>query len=47
MTNADAIRVERPTTNSKLFAHTRWDTLPVLASLLHLVYFAIAPGSFL
>ena len=39
MTNADAIRVERPTTNSKLFAHTRWDAVPVLASLLHLVYF--------
>jgi len=39
MTNADAIRVERPTTNSKLFAHTRWDAIPVLASLLHLAYF--------
>ena len=37
--NADAIRVERPTTKSKLFAHTRWDAIPVLASLFHLAYF--------
>jgi fatty acid desaturase len=37
--NADAIRIERPATNSKLFAHTRWDAVPVCASLFHLVYF--------
>jgi fatty acid desaturase len=37
--NADAILVERPTTDSKLFAHTRWDAIPVLASLFHLAYF--------
>src|SRR5213594_4197621 len=39
MTTADAIRVERPTTNSKLFAHTRWDAIPMLAGLFHLAYF--------
>ena len=33
MTTADIIRVDRPTTSSKLFAHTRWDAIPVLASL--------------
>jgi len=37
--NADTIRVERPTTNSKLFAHTRWDAIPALAGLFHLAYF--------
>ena len=37
--NTDAIRVDRPTTSSKLFAHTRWDTIPTLAGLFHLVYF--------
>ena len=39
MTTADAIRVERPATNSRLFAHTRWDVLPALAGLFHLFYF--------
>src|SRR2546423_10998538 len=39
MTSADAIRVERPTTNSGLFAHTRWDIVPVLAALFHFAYF--------
>ncbi len=37
--NTDAIRVDRPTTSSKLFAHTRWDAIPTLAGLFHLVYF--------
>ncbi len=37
--NPDPIRVDRVTTNSKLFAHTRWDALPVLAGLFHLSYF--------
>ncbi len=37
--NADAIRIERPATNSKLFAHTRWDVIPALAGFLHLAYF--------
>ena len=35
----DPIRVERITTDSKLFAHTRWDALPALAGLFHLTYF--------
>ena len=37
--NADVIRIERPTTNSRLFAHTRWDAIPALAGLFHLAYF--------
>jgi len=37
--NADAIRTERPATNSRLFAHTRWDILPASAGLFHLAYF--------
>ncbi|HYY14285.1 MAG TPA: fatty acid desaturase, partial [Chthoniobacterales bacterium] len=37
--NADAIRVERPTTNSRVFAQTRWDALPAAAGLFHLAYF--------
>src|SRR5207253_5922718 len=36
---ADAIRIERPTTDSKLFAHTRWDAIPAAAALFHLAYF--------
>jgi len=39
MTSADAIRVDRPTTDSRLFAHTRWDVLPAMAGLFHLFYF--------
>jgi fatty acid desaturase len=39
MTTADAIRVERPTTDSKVFAHTRWDAVPALAGMFHLAYF--------
>src|SRR5438874_485689 len=37
--SADAIRIERPSTNSKLFAHTRWDVVPVAAGLFHFAYF--------
>ena len=37
--NADAIRTERPATNSRLFAHTRWDAIPAAAGLFHLAYF--------
>ncbi len=37
--NAEAICVERPTTDSRLFAHTRWDTVPLFAALFHLAYF--------
>ncbi|PYK30969.1 MAG: fatty acid desaturase [Verrucomicrobia bacterium] len=36
--SADVIRIERPTTNSKFFAHTRWDALPAAAGLFHLAY---------
>ena len=39
MTSSDAIRVDRPTTDSRLFAHTRWDVLPAMAGLFHLFYF--------
>src|SRR2546430_14080019 len=35
----DPIRVERVTTASRIFAHTRWDALPALAGLFHLAYF--------
>src|SRR6058998_3878724 len=31
--------VERPRTNSRVFAHTRWDATPLIAALLHCVYF--------
>ena len=37
--NPDPIRVERPSTNSKVFAHTRWDVLPLLGGLFHLAFF--------
>src|SRR5947209_16065507 len=37
--NRDAISIERPTTNSRIFAHTRWDILPAAAGLFHLAYF--------
>ena len=30
----NAIVVDRITTNSKLFAHTRWDAIPVAAGIL-------------
>ena len=36
--NADVIRIQRPTTSSKLFAHTRWDAMPALPDLFHLAY---------
>ena len=38
MTSPEAIRVERLSTDSKLFAHTRWDILPALAGLFHFSY---------
>lgn len=37
--NSDPIRVERVTTDSKIFAFSRWDILPALAGLFHLSYF--------
>jgi fatty acid desaturase len=39
MTNPDAFRVDRPTTNSRVFAFTRWDIVPTCAALFHLAYF--------
>ncbi|HEY2124743.1 MAG TPA: fatty acid desaturase [Chthoniobacterales bacterium] len=39
MTAPDAIRVERPVTDSRIFAHTRWDLVPTLAGLFHLAWF--------
>src|SRR5438067_4005948 len=36
--SADVIRIERRTTNSKFFAHTRWDALPAAAGLFHFAY---------
>src|SRR6516225_5711067 len=38
MTSPDAIRVDRLTTDSKVFAHTRWDVLPAFAGLFHFAY---------
>ena len=31
--------VDLPPTDSKLFAYTRWDAIPVVAGFLHLVYY--------
>jgi fatty acid desaturase len=39
MSLPDAIRIERPSTDSKIFAHTRWDAVPMCAGLFHLGYF--------
>jgi len=39
MTAADVIRIERPTTDSKIFANTRWDLVPTLAGFFHLAFF--------
>jgi len=39
MNAADVIHIERPTTDSRIFAHTRWDVVPALAEMFHLFYF--------
>jgi len=39
MSPSDPIIIERPTTGSRIFAHTRWDVLPALAGLFHMAYF--------
>ena len=39
MTASDPIVIERPTTDSWIFAHTRWDAIPTFAGLFHLAYF--------
>src|ERR1700747_1364472 len=36
---SSAVVIESPKTDSKIFAHTRCDALPVAAALLHSVYF--------
>src|SRR5437870_12403444 len=37
--NADVIRIERPKTNSKVFAHTRWDAIPAAVGFFDVAYF--------
>ncbi|MEO6870862.1 MAG: fatty acid desaturase [Chthoniobacterales bacterium] len=36
---SDSIKVDRVTTDSKVFAFTRWDIIPTLAGLFHLAFF--------
>lgn len=36
---SDAIKIDRVTTDSRIFAFTRWDVLPFAAGLFHLAYF--------
>ena len=36
---ADAVVIESPKTASRIFGHTRWDALPVMAAIFHCVYF--------
>jgi len=38
MTSTEIRNIERPATNSKIFAHTRWDIIPTLAAFFHLGY---------
>src|SRR6188768_1550745 len=37
--SSESVAIERPKTNSRIFAHTRWDIVPVAAAVLHCVYF--------
>src|SRR6186997_331466 len=37
--SADPIRIELAKTDSRLFAHSRWDALPVAFGMLHCAYF--------
>jgi Response regulators consisting of a CheY-like receiver domain and a winged-helix DNA-binding domain len=37
--SSELVAIERPKTNSRIFAHTRWDIIPVAAGVLHCVYF--------
>ncbi|PYM08152.1 MAG: hypothetical protein DMF15_09130, partial [Verrucomicrobia bacterium] len=39
LSSSEFVGVERPKTNSRIFAHTRWDAIPVAAALLHCAYF--------
>jgi hypothetical protein len=36
---SSAVVIESPKTDSRVFAYTRWDVLPVLAAIFHCVYF--------
>src|SRR5207237_8832662 len=36
---ANAVVIESPKTDSRIFAHTRWDVLPLMAAIFHCVYF--------
>src|SRR6187397_2057661 len=38
-TSTEFVPIDRPKTNSRIFAHTRWDVIPVAAALLHCAYF--------
>jgi len=37
--SSESVAIERPKTNSRIFAHTRWDIIPVAAAVLHCLYF--------
>jgi fatty acid desaturase len=37
--STDFLPIDRPRTNSRIFAHTRWDVIPVAEGLLHCIYF--------
>src|SRR5256714_3309913 len=37
--SSEFVVIERPTTNSRIFAHTQWDAIPVFAVLLDGAYF--------
>src|SRR5881396_3056646 len=37
--SSDVVAIERPKTNSSIFAHTRWDIIPFAAGVLHCGYF--------
>jgi hypothetical protein len=37
--SSDLVAIERPKTNSRIFAHTPWDVIPVAAGVLLCVYF--------
>lgn len=39
MMKSSPVVIESPKTDSRIFAHTRWDAVPVLAAIFHCVYF--------
>src|SRR5205823_13619709 len=39
LSSSEFASIERPATNSRIFAHTRWDALPVAAAVLQCAYF--------